>query len=113
MHWRGKDAIVKAHTVYHEIMFKECKLHSDNIQIGFPAAAMAIAVWTVTQDEFTTSSGNVGPKTQTRLTFVVTKGDNGWQVVHGHNTRIDAEATRFDPVHQQQLQEFNVGRTKL
>ncbi len=100
MHWRGKNAIVKSHTVYHEIMFKNCKLHSDDIQIRFPASATAIAVWTVTQDAFKTPSGDVAPKTQTHLTLVLTKGDDGWRVVHGHNTRIDAEAAKFDPVKQ-------------
>ncbi len=98
MFWRGKAAIVKAHAVYHEIMFKDCRLHSDALQIRLLNDTTAIAVWTVTQDSFKTPSGNVVPKTQTRLTFVLTKADDGWRVAHGHNTRIDAEAAQFDPV---------------
>ena len=100
MHWRGKSAIVKAHTVYHEIMFRDCKLHTDQVQIRFPAAGSAIAVWTATQDAFTTPSGSVAPKTQTRLTLLLTKANDQWLVVHGHNTRVDAEAAKFDPVNQ-------------
>ncbi len=98
MHWRGKQAIVKAHTVYHELMFQDCKLHSDQVEVRFLNDQTAVAVWTSTQDPFTTPSGTLMPKSQTRLSFVLSRGDDGWRVIHGHNTRVDAEAAQFDPV---------------
>jgi ketosteroid isomerase-like protein len=49
-------------------------------------------------DGFTTPSGQVRPKSQDRETFVLAKGPEGWKLVHSHNTVIDAEAAKHDPV---------------
>jgi ketosteroid isomerase-like protein len=53
---------------------------------------------TYTQDAFTTPSGQVMPKGQTRISYVFAKSANQWQVAHGHNVRIDAEAALSDPI---------------
>ena len=99
MHWRGKDAIVKAHAAYHETIFKDCKLHSDELSIRPIGPNHAIGVWVQTQDTFTTPDGSLVPKHQNRMTLVFSKDSKaGWQVVQGQNTRIDAQAARFDPV---------------
>lgn len=99
MQWRGKAAIEKAHAVYFELLFKNCKLHTDEVTIRPLGPEHAIATWVCTQDTFTTPSGSVVPKHQNRLTLVVVKGaKDGWKIVQGQNTRIDAEAARFDPV---------------
>ena len=29
MHWRGKDEVMKAHTSFHETIFKNCQLHGE------------------------------------------------------------------------------------
>jgi uncharacterized protein (TIGR02246 family) len=98
MHWRGRDAIVKAHTVFHEIMFKDCRLKTDSIEARPLGGDHAIAIWTATQDSYTTPSGQVVPKGQTRLSLILAKGPEGWKIAHGHNVRIDAEAVKNDPV---------------
>jgi uncharacterized protein (TIGR02246 family) len=99
MYWRGKDAIMNAHAAYLETIFKDCKIHSDDLSIRPLDANHAIGVWVMTQDTFTTPSGSVVPKHQNRMTLVFERDENaGWQVVHGQNTRIDAEAAQFDPV---------------
>jgi uncharacterized protein (TIGR02246 family) len=98
MHWRGKDAIVKAHAAYHETMFKDCKLHTDDLSIRPLGPNHAIGVWVMTQDAFTTPGGSVVPKHQNRMTLVFAKDAKaGWQVVQGQNTPIDAQAAQFDP----------------
>lgn len=98
MHWRGRDAIVKAHAIFGEIMFKDCRLKTDSIQIRSVGPETAIAVVTTTQDGFTTPDGRVMPKGQTKQTYVVAKNSEGWAFVHCQNVRIDPEAAKNDPV---------------
>ena len=98
MHWRGRDAIVKAHAIFHEILFKDCRLKTDAITLRALGSNGAIAVVTYTQDAFTTPSGQVMPKTQTKLSYVLARSGGEWKIAHGQNVRIDAEAAQQDPV---------------
>ena len=99
MHWRGKDAIIKAHAAYHETLFKDCKLVTDEVSFRPLGPDHGIAVWVCTQDKFTTPGGAVVPRHQNRLTLVLARDQKaGWQVVHAQNTPIDAQAVQFDPV---------------
>jgi uncharacterized protein (TIGR02246 family) len=98
MHWRGRDAVVKAHAIFHEIMFKDCRLKTDDIALRPLGADCALAVVTYTQDAFTTPGGQVMPETQTKLSYVFAKSAGEWKIAHGHNVRIDAEAAQHDPV---------------
>lgn len=98
MHWRGRDAIVAAHAAFHATMFKDCRLKTDSIEIRPLGDSVAIAVVVTTQDSFTTPSGQVMPKTQTKQSYVLAKGADGWQIAHAQNVRVDAEAAKNDPV---------------
>jgi len=98
MHWKGRDAVVKAHAIFHEIMFKDCRLKTDSIEARSLGNDHAIAVVTTTQDAYTTPSGQVIPKGQTKLSLVMAKTPAGWRVVHAENVRVDAEAVKNDPV---------------
>ena len=98
MHWRGRDAIVKAHAVFHEIMFKDNRFKTDSIETRPLGSDHAIAIWTATQDSYTTPSGKVVPEGQFKLTLILANGPDGWKIVHGHNVRIDAQAVIHDPV---------------
>ena len=98
MHWRGRDAIVKAHAVFHEIMFKDNRFKTDSIETRPLGNDHAIAMWTATQDSYTTPSGKVIPKGQFKLSLILAKGPDRWKIVHGHNVRIDAGAVKHDPV---------------
>jgi uncharacterized protein (TIGR02246 family) len=98
MHWHGRDAVVKAHAIFHEIMFKDCRLKTDAMEIRGLGGGHAIAVVTTTQDSFTTPDGHVMPKGQTKQSYVLAKESDGWKIVHAENVRIDAEAVKSDPV---------------
>lgn len=98
MHWRGRDAVVKAHAIFHEIMFKDCRLKTDEVEIRPLDNDYAIAVVTTTQDSFTTPDGHVMPKGQTKQSYVLNKTPEGWKILHAENVRIDAEAVKNDPV---------------
>jgi len=98
MHWRGRDAVVAATTAFHETFLKTNQMKLDAVETRSLGAGYAIAVATVNQDGFTAPDGAVFPKTQDRETFVLVKGPEGWKIAHGHNTRVDAEAAKNDPV---------------
>lgn len=98
MHWRGKEAIEKSHTIYHEILFKNHNIKTEDVQIRSMGHGHAIAVVTTMNDAFTTPDGHVMTKAQHRQSFVLTKDTDGWKVVHFHNVRVDADAAKHDPV---------------
>lgn len=98
MHWHGRDAIVAAHTAFHQTMFKNHQMKTDAIEIRPLSGGCAVAVVTATQDSFTTPDGHPMPKAQTRESFVMAKDKDGWKIVHGHNVQINAEAANNDPV---------------
>ena len=98
MHWHGRDAVVKAHAIFHELMFKDCRIKTDAVEIRELDGGHAIAVVTTTQDSYTTPNGHVMPKGQTKQSYVLAKEPEGWKIVHAQNVRIDAEAVKNDPV---------------
>ena len=100
MHWKGKKAVVKAHTVFHEITFKvqNHKFKTDSIEVRPLSSNIALAVVTTTNDAFTSPDGRIFSKAQNRLTYVLVKEADGWKIAHGHNVRVDEVATKHDPV---------------
>jgi uncharacterized protein (TIGR02246 family) len=98
MHWRGRKAIVAAHAAYHETIFKNHRIKTDTVEIRTLGEGHAIAVATLTGDSFKTPDGQVIPMRQHRLTYVLTKGSDGWKISHGHNVAVDPDAAQFDPV---------------
>lgn len=100
MHWKGKVAVMKAHTVFHEITFKvqNHKIKTDNIEVRPLSSNIALAVVTTTNDAFTSPDGRIFSKAQNRQTYVLVKEADGWKITHGHNVRVDEVATKHDPV---------------
>jgi uncharacterized protein (TIGR02246 family) len=98
MHWRGRDAIEKAHAAYHATMFKDHRIKTDAVEVRALGGGHAVAVVTTTNDAFTTPGGQVMPKAQNRQTYVLTKAADGWKVAHFHNVVVNAEAVKHDPV---------------
>lgn len=98
MHWRGRADIISAHTAFHATIFKDVGMKTDSITLRPLNADTVIAVVVQTQDTFTTPSGEVVKKHQNKLSYVFTKSGGDWRIAHGQNVRIDAEATKHDPV---------------
>jgi uncharacterized protein (TIGR02246 family) len=97
MYWRGRDVIEKTHTAYHETIFKKHNCKVDDVTVRSIGEGYAIAVVTMTGDAFTTPAGQNLPSYQNRITFVLTKAEDGWKVVHFQNTKVDADAAKHDP----------------
>lgn len=101
MWWRGKAAVVKAHTVFHEIMFRDTPLHFTDVAVRSVAPGIAVVIGTVQVGSFATPDGRTMPASGNRLTLVVAQRQGQWQIVSGHNTVIDPIAAPHDPVNQQ------------
>jgi len=100
MYWRGKPQVVKAHTVFHETIFKDCRLEGRELTVREVAPDVVVAVWTHQQDAYRTPSGNLQDKTLNRLTLVVSKRGGQWLISQGHNVWINERAEKSNPVNQ-------------
>ncbi len=98
MHWRGRDAVMAAHTAFHATIFKNHTMKTDTIELRSLGDDHTIAVVTTTNDAFTTPDGQVMPKAQNRLTYVLVKSTDGWKIAHTHNVVVDAVAAKNNPV---------------
>lgn len=98
MHWRGRDEIMRAHTVFHETIFKNHKYRTDAVQTRLIAPGVAVAVVTETFDGFTAPDGRQWPQARNRLSYIMLKGPEGWKIAHGQNAEIDEIAAKHDPV---------------
>jgi uncharacterized protein (TIGR02246 family) len=98
MHWRGRDAILAAHTAFLDTVFKDNRMKIDSIETRSLGSGCATAVATITHGAFTAPSGKIFPESQNRTTHVLMKSNDGWKIVHGHNVQVDAEAAKHDPV---------------
>jgi uncharacterized protein (TIGR02246 family) len=98
MHWRGKDAVVKAHEVFHRTIFQNTEMNPTDVGIRVATSDVAVAVIALKAGDFTTPQGERKVGTQDKLSLVLVKGEDGWRITHGHNTVIDPNAQRFDPI---------------
>jgi len=98
MYWRGKPQIVKAHTAFHETIFKDCRLEGKELTVREVTPDAVVAVWAHAQDAYKTSSGTLQEKTLNRLTLVVTKRNGKWLISQGHNVWVNERAQRSNPV---------------
>lgn len=98
MYWRGKPQIVKAHTAFHETIFKDCRLEGKELTVREVTPDAVVAVWAHAQDAYKTPSGAIQEKTLNRLTLVVTKRNGKWLVSQGHNVWVNERAQRSNPV---------------
>jgi uncharacterized protein (TIGR02246 family) len=98
MHWRGKPDIVRAHEVYHRLLFPRTNIKFNNIAIRPIAPNVAVAV---IDEDFAASllpDGGMRPASKDILSFVLVKRDGNWKVAHGHNTIVRPDAQPYDPI---------------
>jgi len=98
MHWSGMTAVVTGHEAYHRTFFCTTDIEIAGIQIMEIAPGAATAVILLTVGPFTPPDGVPRPKSDNRLSMVLTKGSGHWRIAHGHSTVIDKGAQHFDPV---------------
>ena len=76
MHWRGKDAIVKAHAAFHETSFKECKIKPTRDRFGRLAKTMLSPSGYARRMRLPRRRGAIIPKHQNIFTLVCAKDAN-------------------------------------
>ncbi len=98
MHWQGKQAVMKAHTVYLSTMFLGVAQETLESSIAEIAPNVALVVLTIKMGDFTDPTGKVEKEMHDRMTYVVVKqSDERWLIRAARNTTINPIATRFDP----------------
>ena len=98
MHWRGKADVVKAHEVYLKTIFRDGGMSTAEMTIRAVTPDVAIAVVTQNDKGGILPDGSKAPPGAGRLSYVLVKRGGKWMITHGHNTVIDADAQRFDPI---------------
>ena len=97
-HWRGKAAVYKGHDSLHRTIFAKTKMSVDSAVVRVIAPDVAVAVATMTFGPVITPTGQEIAEIKTRGSFTLVKRGGTWRIAHFHNTTVDAEAERNDPV---------------
>ncbi len=98
MHWRGKAAVMKAHTVYLSTMFLGVRQEVLENEIAEIAVGVALVILTIRMDDFTTPDGRLEKDMHDRMSYVVVRqADDSWLIRAAHNTTINPLAAKHDP----------------
>ncbi len=98
MHWRGRQAVMKAHTAYLSMMFLGVKQQTLESTIDEITPNVALVILTQRMDDFTIPAGKLEKDMHDRMSLVMVKQPDGrWFIRIGHNTTIDPAAAPFDP----------------
>jgi uncharacterized protein (TIGR02246 family) len=96
--WRGQPSVKRGFGWIHEVLFKNTPWHADTISIRLTTADTAIASITGTTGSYTTPDGTAVTGKRDRLTMFAVKRAGRWLIASGHNTEINPEAEKHDPL---------------
>jgi uncharacterized protein (TIGR02246 family) len=99
MHWRGRDAVRRAHVALHRGMFAHSRLlPHETCEMRRLAPGVVLVVYSgKIQGVGLTPSGASYPGDGAIMTMVLTRTDDGWRIAHAHNTNMNAMAVAHDP----------------
>ena len=98
MYWPGRASVVAGHEAFHRTFFQTTEIDLADAEIRELAPSVAIAVILLKVGAFTPTDGTPRPKSDNRLSLVLTRRSGRWRIAHGHNTVVDPAAQPFDPV---------------
>jgi uncharacterized protein (TIGR02246 family) len=98
MWWRGRAEIVRALEAFHATMFSHVQLHEVSLDIRAITPDVVIATETISQDAYNPLGGTEVKAGLTRCTYTLVKRNGSWLVASGHNTIINPEAQKNDPI---------------
>jgi uncharacterized protein (TIGR02246 family) len=100
MHWRGRSNIVKALSVFHRTMFSKYQIRFNSIQMRLIAPDVAVVVSKETGNGLVTfPDGKEGAGTGMIInTWVALKRGGVWKLTHVHNTIVDPNGVKDDPI---------------
>jgi uncharacterized protein (TIGR02246 family) len=90
MHWKGREAVMKAHAVLHKGMFANSRMLKPEITMMREIAPDVIVETHVNRIEGVGAlpSGAPYPDSGNLITLVFVKTPVGWRIAHAHNTTI-------------------------
>jgi uncharacterized protein (TIGR02246 family) len=104
MHWQGRETVRRAHAELHKTIFAHSRmLPPETLLLRSIAPDVVIAVRkSRIEGAGPTPRGTSYPDGGNILTLVFVKRETGWRISHAHNTPINRDAGRHDPVRAQQ-----------
>ena len=99
MHWRGRDAVRRAHTAFHKGMFAKSRLLPAQTTVMrqlVPGVALVVYTGKI-EGVGLTPGGTPYPPDGSIMTMILVKTPDGWRIAHAHNTSINAMAVAHDP----------------
>jgi uncharacterized protein (TIGR02246 family) len=100
MHWVGKAQVVKAHSIVFTTRYRGVPQHILDKSEALLAPGVVLVTTTVKMDDYTAQDGKRMTNNLFRITWVFEKQDGKWLIRSAHNTSIDTEAAKHDPVKQ-------------
>ncbi len=97
-YWRGNAAVYKGHDTIHRTIFAQTDMSVEDTVIRAIAPDVAVAVATMKFGPVIIPSGEELSELKTRGSFILVKHDGTWKIAHFHNTSVDPEVERHDPV---------------
>ena len=99
MHWKGREAVLKAHAVLHKGMFANSRMLTPEITMMREIAPDVVVETHVNRIEGVGSTAfrRAYPDSGNLITMVFVKTEAGWRIAHAHNTTIDGRAAAHDP----------------
>jgi uncharacterized protein (TIGR02246 family) len=92
MHWKGREAVMKAHALLHKSMFANSHMLTPEITMMREIAPDVIVETHVNRIEGVgpLPSGAPYPDSGNLITLIFVKTQAGWRIAHAHNTTITA-----------------------
>jgi uncharacterized protein (TIGR02246 family) len=99
MYWRGRDEVRQAHAAFHATIFKTNTLELRTIDTRRLTPDVALTVSEILQGAYRTPDGHEQPETPDRISLTLSRQPSGgWLITHGHNTIVNLQAAKNDPV---------------
>ena len=100
MHWAGKAQVVKGHSIVFTTRYRGVSQHILDKSEALLAPGVVLVTTTIKMDDYTAQNGKRMSDNLFRMTWVLEKQDGKWLIRSAHNTAIDLEAAKHDPVKQ-------------
>ncbi len=99
MHWRGREAVRRAHMAFHKGMFATSVMGPPDVaEIRELAPGVLLTVYrNRVEGVGRTPDGSAYPSDGAIMTMVLVRTGDGWRIAHAHNTNINAMAVAHDP----------------
>jgi uncharacterized protein (TIGR02246 family) len=98
MHWKGRDAVMKAYVLLHTGMFESSHMLTPEVTMMREIAPNVIVETHVNRIEGVGAlpSGAAYPTNGNLLTLVIVKTQSGWRIAHAHNTTMAYDRPKKD-----------------